>query len=63
VPIYDDFDPETYAHMLALFTGFDLDRIWNRDAGEIWSSLRSADGDPLQMPDIEGATIEPPRIG
>jgi hypothetical protein len=61
LPIYDDFDPETYAHMLGLFTGFELDRIWNQESGQLWSSFRSADGAPLQMPSIEAASIEPPR--
>ena len=61
LPIYDDFDPETYAHILALFTGFEVDRIWNPDSGRLWSSFRSPEGELLQMPSIEAARIEPPQ--
>ncbi len=59
-PIFDEFDFETYAHLLALFTGNDLGRVWRRETEQVWSSLTTPDGTPLQVPSVEGVAIQPP---
>lgn len=58
-PIFDEFDPELYAHLLALFTGFPIERLWYADRGELWTSLE-ADRKPLQLPDVDTHQVEPP---
>ena len=60
-PIFDEFDPELYAHAFALFTGYDLDEVWWRDKKQLWSSLQTPDGEPLQLPTIEDQEIKPPK--
>jgi len=48
-PIFDEFSPEAYARLLALFTGNDLDAVWDQDSGQLWTGLYTADGTPLQL--------------
>jgi hypothetical protein len=59
-PIFDEFDVEDYARLLAVFTGFDLERVWYRDTAQLWSSLTTADDKPLQAPSVDDVAIEPP---
>ncbi len=65
LPVYDDFKPEAYAHVLSLFTGFELARVWDPENGRLWSSFNSLDGELLQLTAIEGVRLEPPagRLG
>jgi hypothetical protein len=48
-PIFDEFSPEAYGQLLALFTGNDLDRVWYSDCDRLWTGLHTPDGKPLQM--------------
>jgi hypothetical protein len=58
-PIFDEFDVEDYAHLLAHFTGYDIERLWYRDTRQLWMSLTTADDKPIQAPSADLA-IEPP---
>jgi hypothetical protein len=43
-PVFDDFDPEEYARVLADFLGAELKDVY-RDGG-VWTALRDDNGDP-----------------
>jgi hypothetical protein len=58
-PIFDEFDPELYANLLARFTHNELDQVWNPETNQLWTSLRTPDGQPLQAPS-DVVSIRPP---
>jgi hypothetical protein len=58
-PIFEEFDPELYANLLARFTHTELDQVWNRETNQLWTSLRTPGGQPLQVPS-DGVSIKPP---
>lgn len=62
-PIFDEFAPEQYGRLLALFTGNDLERIWYPDTDQLWTGLHTPDGKPLRLSqaDADSAMRAPVR--
>jgi hypothetical protein len=46
---FDEFAPEQYGRLLALFTGNDLERVWYPDTDQLWTRLHTPDGKPLRL--------------
>ena len=63
-PIFDEFAPEQYGRLLALFTGNEsLERIWYPDTDQLWTGLHTPDGKPLRLSqaDADSAMRAPVR--
>jgi len=43
-PVFDDFDREEYAQVLAGFLNFDLEDVYDGDG--VWTCLRDDEGNP-----------------
>ena len=59
-PIFDEFDAETYGRLLAAFTGNDLDAVWYRDTDQLWTTLTTPEGKPLQVTSADDIGFRPP---
>lgn len=63
LPVFDEFEPELYANLLAAFTGFPVDRVRNREARTLWNPLKNPDGSVVRVSNIEEHRFEPPYLG
>ncbi|HEY5709503.1 MAG TPA: hypothetical protein VIS51_08920 [Solirubrobacterales bacterium] len=60
LPVFDEFEPDLYANLLAAFTGFPLDRVRNAAKKTLWNTLKKPDGSLAGVPNIEEYRFEPP---
>ena len=56
-PVFDPFDPGEMANILAEFTGFSVEDIYDPAGQRLWTNLRNADGTPAVV------TLEQAPIG
>lgn len=62
-PVFDPFDPDEMARVLAEFTGVPVDALHDPENGRLWTNLRGPDGAPLVMTFEEvppGVPVFPP---
>ncbi len=60
LPVFDEFEPDLYANLLAAFTRLPLDRVYDRDKRTFWNPLKNPDGSLASVPSIEEYRFEPP---
>lgn len=49
-PVFDDWDPTAYAHMLSFFTGHTVEKLKPDDSGRVMSFISDAEGKPFNIP-------------
>ncbi|MFL6798251.1 MAG: hypothetical protein ACJ8F3_12655 [Xanthobacteraceae bacterium] len=49
-PVFDEWDPTAYAHMLSFHTGHPVEKLKPDDSGRVMSFISDADGKPFNIP-------------